>query len=207
MDIQNNTGLDDTTASMREAIKAMAVLIAALQQREQNLEQRVQQQMQLLQGAVANADRQVNQVMEDALPRLTQVSQQALMQTLEPASERLNRTLADAAHTLQQATARYAQAQHALETTATRRMWLGLGAMMIGAILCMGGLVYAAKGAQPVLAEAAQRRTEIAYLDRVARADLLPCGKDRLCATFETKGPRYGNRGQYRAITLRQQSP
>lgn len=52
----------------RESIKAMAGLIAVLQQREQSLEDLVRQQLQLLQSAVNNADQRVNRVVENALP-------------------------------------------------------------------------------------------------------------------------------------------
>ncbi|KAF1702451.1 hypothetical protein CSC70_14120, partial [Pseudoxanthomonas kalamensis DSM 18571] len=34
-------------------------------------------------------------------------------------------------------------------------------------------------------------------------ANLVPCGEDRLCAELEKKGPRYGDRGQYRVVALR----
>lgn len=57
------------------------------------------------------------------------------------------------------------------------------------------------------MAEAAQRKSEIACLDRVARANLIPCGEDRLCAELEKKGPRYGDSAQYRAIILRPSTP
>lgn len=75
--------------------------------------------------------------------------------------------------------------------------------VIVGSILCVGGAFYAVKSAQPVLAEAAQRRAEIAFLERVARANLVPCGEDRLCAELEKKGPRYGDRGQDRVVALR----
>lgn len=117
--------------------------------------------------------------------------------------ERFNKKMVDADQTLHHATYRYTQAQQSLETTATRRMWIGFAAMIVGAIMCVGAAGYAVKGATPILAEAKQRRAEIDYLDRVTRANLVACGEDRLCAEFEKKGPRYGDRGQYREITLR----
>ncbi|KFA23115.1 hypothetical protein KW5_0122685, partial [Xanthomonas vasicola pv. vasculorum NCPPB 1326] len=97
----------------------------------------------------------------------------------------------------------YAQAQQSLEAMVTRRMWIGLSVIIIGALLCVGGAAYALKAAQSGLAEAAQRRAEIAYLDRVARADLAPCDANRLCAVVEKKTKQYGDKGQYRVIALR----
>ncbi|MCC8552217.1 hypothetical protein LYZ81_11045 [Xanthomonas hortorum] len=206
MGMKNTSALPEANQldhATQESIKAMAGLIAVLQQREQTLDDLVRQQLQLLQSAVNNADQRVNRVVENALPRLTQLTHQALAQTLEPAAERFNKKMAHAEQTLQQATRHYAQAQHSLETTATRRMWIGFTGMIVGAIMCVGAAGYAVKSATPILAEAKERRAEIDYLDRVTRANLVSCGEGRLCAEFEKKGPRYGDRGQYREITLR----
>ncbi|MBB4132762.1 ABC-type transporter Mla subunit MlaD [Xanthomonas campestris] len=198
-----DAALHASRQSLQEAIDVMATFIAAQQQREHGLEDLVRQQLQLLQSAVSHTDQRINRVLENALPRLTQLSHQALEQTLEPAATRFNKQMADAGQTLQQASQRYAQAQRSLETAAQRRIWIGFSAMVVGAIMAAGGASYAVMAAKPILAEAAQRRAEIAYLDRVIRADLVPCGKDRLCAEVEKKGPRYGERGQYRVIVLR----
>ncbi|MDV2453708.1 hypothetical protein, partial [Xanthomonas hortorum] len=164
----------------------------------------VRHQMQLLQAAVNSADQRVNRVVENALPRLTQLSNQALTQTLEPSAERFNKKMDHAEQTLQQATKRYAQAQHSLETTATRRMWIASIAMLVSGVISVIVAGYALYSTKAVIAEAAQRRSEIAYLKLLADADLVPCGKDRLCAVFEKKGPRYGESSQYRVIALRQ---
>lgn len=197
---QNET----SNEALQETIKAMAALIATMQKREQSLQDQISRHLQVLNGAVGNADRSVNRVVENALPRLTQLTQQALSVALEPAAERFDRTLTAASHTLQQATQRYAQAQQSLEATAMRRMWMGSIAMLVAAAMGLCGVGYVLYSAKATLAEAEQRRGEIAYLDRVARADLVPCGDDRLCADFEKKGPRYGDHGQYRIITLRE---
>ncbi|CAD0351853.1 hypothetical protein CFBP7900_24580 [Xanthomonas hortorum pv. carotae] len=210
MDMQNTSELPDANGSeraMKESIQAMAAVIGALQRREHALEDLVREQLQLLQIAVKNADQRVNRVVENALPRLTQLSNQALTQTLEPVAERFNKKMANAEQTLQQATQRYAQAQQSLETTAARRMWIGFITVIVGTVMCVGAVGYTVKGALPVFAEAKQRRAEIAYLDRVVRADLIACGKDRLCATFEKKATRYGDSGQYRVISLRKPNP
>ena len=79
--------------------------------------------------------------------------------------------------------------------------------MRVAGIMGLCGVVSVFYSARATLAEAKQRRAEIAYLDRVARANLVPCGEDRLCADFAKKGARYGDQGQYRVITLRQSSP
>ncbi|MFD1838938.1 hypothetical protein [Paracidovorax cattleyae] len=195
---------DTPSEALQETIQAMAALIATMQRREQSLQDQISRQLQALNGAVDNADRSVNRVVENALPRLTQLTQQALAVALEPAADRFDRTLTAANQTLQQATQRYAQAQQSLESKAMRRMWMGAIAVLVATIMGLCGLGYAMHSARATLAEAEQRRAEIAYMDRVARADLVPCGEDRLCADFEKKGPRYGDRGQYRVITLRQ---
>ncbi|KMM75384.1 hypothetical protein ACP93_11405 [Xanthomonas sp. NCPPB 1128] len=197
---------DTSNEALQETIKAMAALIATMQVREQSLQDQISRQLQVLNGAVGNADRSVNRVVENALPRLTQLTQQALSVALDPAAERFDRTLTAANQTLQQATQRYAQAQQSLEATAMRRMWMGSIAMLGAAVMGLCGVGYVLYSAKSTLAEAEQRRAEISYLDRVARADLVPCGEDRLCADFEKKGLRYGDHGQYRVITLRQSS-
>ncbi|WP_386340564.1 hypothetical protein O4D10_02160 [Xanthomonas citri pv. citri] len=195
---------ETSNEALQETIKAMAALIATMQKQEQSLQDHISRQLQVLNGAVGNADRSVNRVVENALPRLTHLTQQALSVALDPAAERFDRTLTAAHQTLQQATQRYAQAQQSLEATAMRRMWMGSIAMLAAVVMGLCGVGYVLYSAKATLAEAEQRRAEITYLDRVARADLVPCGEDRLCADFEKKGPRYGDHGQYRVISLRQ---
>ncbi|CAD7734559.1 hypothetical protein LMG31886_38760 [Xanthomonas hydrangeae] len=207
MDIQNTSARPDANGSeraMKESIQAMAAVIGALQRREQALEDLVRQQLQLLQSAVNNADQRVNRVVENAMPRLTQLSNQALTQTLEPAAERFSKKMANAEQAVQQATQRYAQAQQSLETTTTRRMWIASLALLVAGIMSAAVAGYALHSTKTAVAEASLRRAEIAYLDRVNRADLVPCGKDRMCAVFEKKSARYGGQGQYRMIALRQ---
>ncbi|WP_349811663.1 hypothetical protein ABQ179_016530 [Xanthomonas dyei] len=210
MDMQNTSALPDVNGSertLKESLQALAAVIGTLQRREHALEDLVQEQLQLLQIAVKHADQRVTGLVENALPRLTQLSNQALTQTLEPAAERFNKKMANAEQAVQQATQRYVHAQHSLETTTTRRMWIASIALLVAGVISVVVAGYALYSTKAAVAEAAQLRAEIAYLDRVARANLIPCGEDRLCAELEKKGPRYGDRGQYRAITLRPSTP
>lgn len=115
MDMQNTSALPDVNGSertLKESIQALAAMIGTLQRREHALDDLVREQLQLLQSAVNSADQRVNRVVENALPRLTQLSNQALTQTLEPAAERFNKKMANAEQAVQQATQRYAHAQH-----------------------------------------------------------------------------------------------
>lgn len=207
MDMQNTSARPDANGSeraMKESIQAMAAVIGALQRREQALEDLVRQQLQLLQSAVNNADQRVNRVVENALPRLTQLSNQALTHALEPAAERFNKKMVNAELTLQQATQRYAQAQHSMEATAKQRMWIASIALLVSGVLSVIVAGYALYSTKAAITEAAHRRAEIAFLDRLAHANLVACGKDRLCAEIDKKGPRYGDGGQYRVVALRQ---
>ncbi|MEA9586369.1 hypothetical protein VC279_08720 [Xanthomonas sp. WHRI 10064A] len=207
MNMQNTSALPDANGSertLKESIHALAAVIGVLQQREHALEDLVREQLQLLQIAVKHADQRVSGLVENALPRLTQLSNQALTQTLEPAAERFNKKLVTAEQTVQQATQRYAHAQRSLETTTTRRMWIASIALLVAGVISVVVAGYALYSTKAAVAEAAQLRAEITFLDRVARANLVACGKDRLCAELEKKGPRYGDRSQYRVVTLRQ---
>ncbi|MCC4621484.1 hypothetical protein LL965_15845 [Xanthomonas cassavae CFBP 4642] len=197
--LQANAIMGASNQKLQETIDAMAVLIATMQQRDDRLHEQVRQQLQRLQDAVNSADLRVNRMVESALPRLVQLSQQALA----PAAERFDTTLATAGQRLEHTTRRFAHAQQSLETAVTRRMWAASAAMLAAGVLSMVAAGYALYAAKAATAEAAQYRAEVAYLDRVMRADLVPCGKDRLCAAFEKNGPRYGNQRQYRAINLR----
>ncbi|WP_259156998.1 hypothetical protein [Xanthomonas sp. 3793] len=206
MDMQNTSALPDANGSertLKESIQALAAMIGTLQRREHALDDLLREQLQLLQSAVNSADQRVNRVVESALPRLTQLSNQALTQTLEPAAERFNKRMATAEQTVQQATQRYAHAQHALENTTTRRMWIASIALLVAGVISVVVAGYALYSTRAAVAEAAQLRAEITFLDRVARANLVACGKDRLCAEIDKKAARYGDRGQYRLINLR----
>ncbi|MBV6896731.1 hypothetical protein [Xanthomonas euvesicatoria] len=198
--------LNASNASLQETVKVLTTLVASMQQREQRLREVVAEQLQVVQHAASNADAKVNRVLENALPRLTQLTNQALTQTLEPAAKRFNKEMATADETLQQATRRYAQAQQSLETKITRRMGIASATMLVAGVLGLGAVAYSVGMITEKRTELAQLRASIDYLDRVSLADLAPCGEDRLCATFEKNGPRYGNQRQYRAINLRAKS-
>ncbi|CTP88884.1 hypothetical protein XTPLMG728_2057 [Xanthomonas translucens pv. poae] len=207
MDTQNTPALTESntsTAAQQEACKALATLAATLQRQVQRLQDQVAQQLQALNAAADNADHKVNRVVENALPRLTQ---QALSATLEPAAERHKQKLADTHQALHHTTQRYAQAQHALEAAAMRRMWMMAIAMLLASAMGVGGAGCALYSAKAAVADLQQRRAQIDYLDRIARADLAPCGTDRLCAEVEKAGPHYGDHGQYRLIALRRSTP
>ncbi|WP_284567698.1 hypothetical protein [Xanthomonas graminis] len=210
MDTQNTPALTESNTSndaQQEACKALATLAATLQRQVQRLQDQVAQQLQALNAAADNADHKVNRVVENALPRLTQLTQQALSATLEPAAERHRQTLADTHQALHHTTQRYAQAQHALEAAAMRRMWMMAIAMLLASAMGLGGAGCALYSAKAAVADLQQRRAQIDYLDRIARADLAPCGTDRLCAEVEKAGPHYGDHGQYRVIALRRSTP
>ncbi|MCL1499719.1 hypothetical protein [Xanthomonas nasturtii] len=195
--------LNASNTSLQETITVLTTLVASMQQREQRLRDVVAEQLQVLKRAASSADAKVNRVLENALPRLTQLTDQALTQTLEPAAKRFNKEMAHADETLQQATRRYAQAQRSLETLITRRIWIASATMLVAGVLGLGAVAYSLPLIKEKRAELAQLQTSIDYLDRVRRADLAPCGKDRLCAEVEKKGERYGDQGQYRVINLR----
>lgn len=195
--------LNASNASLQETIKVLTTLMASMQQREQRLRDVVAEQLQVLQNAVGSADSKVNRVLENALPRLTQLTNQALTQTLEPAATRFNKEMATADETLQQATRRYAHAQKSLETKITRRVGIASVTMLVAGVLGLGAVAYSVGIINEKRSELVQLRTSIDYWERVARADLAPCGEGRLCATFEKNGPRYGNQRQYRAVNLR----
>lgn len=195
--------LNASNASLQETVKVLTTLVASMQQREQRLREVIAEQLQVLQHAASSADAKVNRVVENALPRLTQLTNQALMQTLDPVAKRFNKEMAHADETLQQATRRYAHAQQSLETQITRRMWIASATMLVAGVLGLGAVAYSVGIIHEKRSELAQLRTSLDYWERVARADLAPCGEGRLCATFETNGPRYGSQRRYRAINLR----
>lgn len=206
MDMQNTSAQPDANGSertLKESTQAMAAMIGTLQRREKALEDLIREQLQLLQSAVNRADQRIDRVVESALPRLTQLSNQALTQTLEPAAERFNKKVATAEQTVQQATQRYVHARHSLETAITRRMWIASIALLVAGVLSVVVAGYALYSTKAAIAEAAQLRAEITFLDRVVRANLVSCGKDRLCAEIDRKGPRYGDKGQYRVVAER----
>lgn len=200
------TALNHSNASLHEAIRVMTTLMSSMQQREQRLRDLIAEQLHLLQNVAGSADARVNRVVENALPRLTQLTNQALTQTLEPAAQRFNKEIGRADQTLQQATQRYAQAQHGLETRATRRMWIASATMLVAGILGLGAVAFSLGIINEKREELAQLRTSIDYWQRVTHADPAPCGEGRLCATFEKNGARYGSQKQYRAVNLRGES-
>ncbi|MBD5035015.1 hypothetical protein VWT76_20950 [Xanthomonas citri pv. citri] len=195
--------LEASNTSFQETIRVLTTLTSSMQQREQRLRDLIMEQLHVLQGAVESADYKVNGVLENALPRLTQLTNLALAQTLEPAAKRFNEEVANADHTLQQATQRYTQAQHTLETRVTRRMWIASATMLVAGILGLGAVTYSLGIINEKRDELAQLRASIGYWRLVAQADLAPCGENRLCATIDKNGPRYGSQKQYRAVNLR----
>lgn len=197
---QMQAALQASNAALHDTMQGMAALMAALRKREAGHREQIEQHLQMLHAAVAAADHKVNRVINDALPRLTRLSEQAL----EPAATRFDQRLAATDLALEQASNRFAQAQHALERAAMRRLWMATLAMLAAAGMAVLGAGYAVHGADKTLDEAALRRAEIAWLDRIAGADLVPCGEDRLCARIDEKAARLGQQKQYRVIAVRQ---
>lgn len=195
--------LRETNATLRETVQAMSGVMAQMHRREQSLKDLINQQLQALHAAVNAADRNVQRVVESAMPRLTQLSQQALATSLEPATERFQQRLASTDQALQQASERYVQAQRSHETAAMRRMRLASIAMLVAGLLGAVGGGYAVYSAKAATAQANERRRQIDYFDRVIRADLVPCGQDRLCGNVEPQGERYGDQKQYQVLELR----
>ncbi|RMH87275.1 hypothetical protein EBB59_13285 [Lysobacter pythonis] len=195
--------LETSNTTLQETLKSMAGLMALMKQREQGLRDIINEQLQVLHATVNRADHKVNRVVEDALPRLTRLTERALESTLAPAAERLDRQLANADKTLHQASHRYAQAQQSLESTVVWRMRMTAMALLAAGLIALCGGGYSLYNAQAALAESTKRKQEIAYLDRIARADLAACGTDRLCARIDEKAPRHGNKKEYRTIALR----
>lgn len=82
-------------------------------------------------------------------------------------------------------------------------MWIASVTMLVAGVLGLGAVAYSVGIINEKRSELVQLRTSIDYWERVAHADLAPCGEGRICATFEKNGPRYGNQRQYRAVSLR----
>lgn len=82
-------------------------------------------------------------------------------------------------------------------------MWIASATMLVAGVLGLGAVAYSVGILNEKRSELVQLRTSIDYWERVARADLAPCGEGRICATFEKNGPRFGSQKQYRAVNLR----
>ena len=196
---QTQAALQASNTALHDTVQSMAALMAVLRKRETGHREQIDQHLRMLRTSVEAAEHKVNRVISDALPRLTRLSEQAL----EPVATRFEQRLAATDQTLGQASSRFAQAQHALESAAMRRLWMATLAMLAAAGMALLGAGYAVHGADKALDEAALRRAEIAWLDRIAGADLAPCGEDRLCARIDEKAPRLGQQKQYRVIAVR----
>lgn len=186
----------EPTAATRELL----LLIGAMQQREERLRGIINEQLQMLHAGVQRAGGDVGRVVESALPRLTQLSQQALTSTLDPASKQFEQALQRASTTLQAATGDYAQAQQRLTLKASRGMLLATAALGVAALIAAASAIYLLHNTRQELARLQPQRD---YYKAMAKADLVPCGDGRLCARMESKGPRFGEGGQYRRVELR----
>lgn len=190
--------IDERTPA--QTTQELLVLIGLVQKREETLKALVNEQLQLLHRSVQKTGHDVNRVVEDALPRLRQLSQAALDSTLVPAVERFAHDVQQANAALQHTTERYASAQHEWQRRAMRRLHLSSAALLAASLLAFasgGWLLWNAK------TESARLRSEVAYLDRVNRADWVPCGQDRLCARIDAKADAADADRAYRAIALR----
>ncbi|PPU75272.1 MULTISPECIES: hypothetical protein [Xanthomonas] len=190
--LQANAILGASRQQLQEAVKAMAILLATMRQRDERLQELVQQQMQTLQYAIDDADQRIDQVVESALPQLVQASQQGL----DPALDQFDKTLAEAETSLQQTTQRFLQAQRSFETAAARRLWLASTAMLVAGAIGIAMAGYVVYTAMSLATETAHDRAEFVVPERVERTELVPCGNDRPCAAGEANAALQEQKGE-----------
>ena len=114
--------------------------------------------------------------------------------------EQFTRNVQHANAALEHTTHRYTSAQDTWQRRGMRRLHLASGVLLAGSLLIFATGIWLLWNAKT---ESARLGSEVAYLDRVNRADWVPCGEDRLCARIDAKAQSTGADRAYRVIALR----
>ena len=114
--------------------------------------------------------------------------------------ERFTHNVQQANAALEHTTHRYASAQDAWQRRVMRRLRLAGGALLAGTLLMFATGIWLMWNAKT---DSARLRSELAYLDRVNRADWVPCGENRLCARIDARAQPTGDDRDDRVIAIR----
>lgn len=188
-------GIDD----LKELVIRLAVIAERLDARSEAAVQRIERTGTAMdQGAgqlAASGAAFARQALQALDAQAGEVLRHGLAQAMgqcEAGMREASRHAAATAHEL-------AQAREALRRERRRTLWLGSGALLVGAVLAVGASLYAATAShRQVQADRAEAR----LLRAVNRADLTLCG-ERLCANVERDGGGVGARGRYLPVRPR----
>lgn len=186
--------------TLETLVDQVALLMAQFERRCAWLEQQQQSAAQALQETVTQVPLTVRQSADHALHALPH-------QILERVREGLDRPVADCQQRLHAASAEAGEGIRALAQQAAGLqrlhrwlMWkVGAVAAVSLALLLAGGAWLVAHYAQVVR----EHRLSAQMQQALQRADIVVCGDGELCARTETKGPRYGERGEYARVAPR----
>ncbi len=166
---------------MRDVLKAVAVLLARLEQGEAQLHVAVDRQLRAVHGEVARIQQRIDGIVSTAQARITDEARVAL----GPVTAEYGRVMDTASARLHMA---------------GRTVWTwyaglaGLGLLL--AVIAWGVLGYYQRELGQARAELARYENAIPVVRAFSASDAIVCG-DRICVNVDPGAPRRGDRQQY----------
>ena len=187
----------------QDEMKALMLQFGAIAERlTQRNAETVRQVEQVGAGLGRRADQLGNSA--DALSRsviraVEQQAGEAVQRGIVDVLQRCNSQLQATAHAAD-ATGQHLRDLHRqLQRERRNWVWLGSGALVIGALLCVAASAYAVVSSGK---QAEQYRLQGDFLRAVNNSDVVPCG-ERLCANIDDSAPRVGRGKRYRPVQPR----
>lgn len=181
-----------------ELIRNMATLISAMQRREESLKSVINTELGNLHRSIEGVDGRISRATE-AVPK-------EVANRVGPALDRITKQMDDrlgqSTRHLSEAADRYAKAQDSKVATLQKRVTWMSASMALLSVLMLASIAYFANANRHMVDERQRLQREIGWLDRVNRADIVPCGEG-LCANVNLHTKGVGGQGQYRAVNPR----
>ncbi|WP_407460738.1 hypothetical protein ABFU26_01035 [Xanthomonas campestris pv. raphani] len=180
---------------LKDLARALGTLAATIEARDQRQHAALERDMAALRALAARNGDDINRLVGGAVPQLQQAWQQALDSSLAPAARRLDAVISRSGTALQAVET----AHEALRRRWLTRAWITCAGLIVATVLACASSVYLLTEARRDLT---RYRLDAKVLQAVANSDVVICG-DRLCANVDARGPRSGERSQYRVVKPR----
>lgn len=203
MDMQEllrmQTLLLETVGTQKKLLGQSARLLESQQQENARLQQQLAGAAAMLQQATQRLESGGQRFGQDALGVIRTQGGQALAQGAEQKLEQFNQGIERTTGRLEWVSKVAGDQALTLNRAQTTMVWKSLAALAIGSVLALGG---ASAWAWTKKQEADRYQVEIELTRAINRADVIKCG-DNLCANVETKGKKFGDKGQHRLVKPR----
>jgi len=186
-------------AELEQQVIKTAALMEQFQRSCEGIDQRLLSLGDQVQDAAQQLPLAAQQAAASALKTLPDQVMRSMHDKLQQPVQNYQQALDQAGGEIRESTHALAQQIERMEHLHRMLIWKTLGAAVISLLLLLAGGVWLAMHYASVIRE---NQISADLLKAYNSADVVPCG-NRLCASVDLKGQRYGNNGEYLPIRSR----